>query len=552
MVGLISGDPIDSAAEQAEGSSNVPASYGSGLLSAATSGFQGSIGPRVYRFAQDELAAPSPTLTPDEANQKYGIPGALTFKDAVPETMASDLYQAKHSDILRQDNLSRSTVGGVASTLAGFAGGIADPTNLAASFIPGVGEANAARMLGTGIAENVAGRLAVRAIAGASQGAVGQAALEPLNYALDQHEQQDWTMGQALRDMAFGTVLGGGLHTTFSTISDLRGKPLPEWTSPASRATEAQVEAATPQARQDAVQAGVAQVMEDRPVDVAPVFDANEAANDLTPPPAAFNGRAVPKPQSLLQFLADKGGVTDPGGDLAAMDAGKVFLPGRGRFVRRNGLSLDYAREAAEEAGFLRPDSDTSDLLNAIDSEIRGNKQYRTGDAVEYAQNQFDAGERDYRDPDQGRYDDYQAEVADHADEAGLTLSQAETDQASRAMLNGASVHEAVFDAVRSGDLDRAYAHMADNAAYEDPEVMAARQAGQDAVARQVPPDAEMQRAQQQIADHEQFFDRARTAGALEPEHEAEIQAANDAQQKSGGIMSALKQAAACLMRVGG
>jgi hypothetical protein len=53
---------------------------------------------------------------------------------------------------------------------------------------------------------------------------------------------------------------------------------------------------------------------------------------------------------------------------------------GRRKLVKQGGLPLDYAREAAEEAGYLRGDhngtSTVNDLLDAIDAEMRGQKRY--------------------------------------------------------------------------------------------------------------------------------------------------------------------------------
>jgi hypothetical protein len=66
---------------------------------------------------------------------------------------------------------------------------------------------------------------------------------------------------------------------------------------------------------------------------------------------------------SLLTFLTRRGGIKDPGGDLAAMDA-RLQRVGLVRSANSPfGESLDYAREAAEEAGYLRPGSNTNDLL---------------------------------------------------------------------------------------------------------------------------------------------------------------------------------------------
>jgi len=92
------------------------------------------------------------------------------------------------------------------------------------------------------------------------------------------------------------------------------------------------------------------------------------------------------QPQSLLQFIASKGGL-GPDAELEAIGAHghTVQIDGLGRrkLVRQGGLPLDYAREAAEEAGYLRGDhkgtSTTNDLLDAIDAEMRGQKRYPEG-----------------------------------------------------------------------------------------------------------------------------------------------------------------------------
>ncbi|MGY4237301.1 hypothetical protein ACVIIW_006248 [Bradyrhizobium sp. USDA 4449] len=95
---------------------------------------------------------------------------------------------------------------------------------------------------------------------------------------------------------------------------------------------------------------------------------------------------AAPKAQSLLEFLASKGGL-GPDAELEAIGAHghtvNVEGAGRRKLVKQGGWPLDYAREAAEEAGYLRGDhngtSTVNDLLDAIDAEMRGQKRYPEG-----------------------------------------------------------------------------------------------------------------------------------------------------------------------------
>jgi hypothetical protein len=101
------------------------------------------------------------------------------------------------------------------------------------------------------------------------------------------------------------------------------------------------------------------------------------------------SSRGSTEPLSLLQFIASKGGI-EPHAELKALDlAGnhRVQLPGAKGFfgvVRPTGMPLDLMREAAEEAGYLRGEhnktSTVRDLLDAIDTELRGHRHAAEGE----------------------------------------------------------------------------------------------------------------------------------------------------------------------------
>jgi hypothetical protein len=101
----------------------------------------------------------------------------------------------------------------------------------------------------------------------------------------------------------------------------------------------------------------------------------------------AYQRQQVPqKAPSLLEFLASKGGL-GPDSELEAIGAHghvvNVEGAGRRRLVKQGGLPLDYAREAAEEAGYLHGENGATstprDLIDAIDAEVRGQKRYPPG-----------------------------------------------------------------------------------------------------------------------------------------------------------------------------
>lgn len=101
----------------------------------------------------------------------------------------------------------------------------------------------------------------------------------------------------------------------------------------------------------------------------------------------------VPKaPQTLTEWLASKGGVKDEGGELKAADADKAHIdlktgkakPFVNKLVKDDGMSLDDAARAAQEAGYFpekggeRPSID--EIKSKIMEDLSGNKQYSDSD----------------------------------------------------------------------------------------------------------------------------------------------------------------------------
>jgi Large polyvalent protein associated domain 38 len=131
-------------------------------------------------------------------------------------------------------------------------------------------------------------------------------------------------------------------------------------------------------------------------------------ADRLKPPEPAERGTAPkfgPKPWDINKFLASRGGLVETPsfrGELTSRDLHKAFIPGQGKLVRRNGMDLDTAREAATEAGYLPEDASTDDLMNAIERTFRGQPVYRGVDADLEAErldwrNQIDEGRSELR-----------------------------------------------------------------------------------------------------------------------------------------------------------
>lgn len=151
-----------------------------------------------------------------EADVKFTVP-----ETGMSEQVLNDLIERKRRQKVLEDSINRHPVG--AGSLVGvgamLAAGILDPFNVAAGFVPVVGETRYAAMLAG--ASGGLGRAVVRAGVGAAEGGVGMTALE-VPYAASRHAlQDDYTMADSLVNIAFGSALGGGLHVAGGALGDL-------------------------------------------------------------------------------------------------------------------------------------------------------------------------------------------------------------------------------------------------------------------------------------------------------------------------------------------
>lgn len=275
-----------------------------------------------------------------------------------------------------------------------------DPLNVAAAFIPVVGEARYAKLMADA-GTSVLARAGVRAGVGAASGAVGMAAIEPIEYAARNQEGQDYTFVDALRSVMYGALLGGSLHTAGGGIADVlrarKGNALYPFGEGEAFAPGAAPEAGAG-VRQTTPGRGDTVAVPETPLSEAPIGETSKL------PTAPIASRATPqaKPQSLLEFIAKQGGISDQDPllpDLLQSFGGKIpTVPGSGKLVRAGGKSLDNLREAAVESGYLHDagaesggvtQSSIDDLLAAVDAEARGQKVYRAGEMPASTRNQL-------------------------------------------------------------------------------------------------------------------------------------------------------------------
>lgn len=158
-----------------------------------------------------------PTLIPQaELNEKYA-PLGLTFYRDEPRGYVETLVKQR-IDLMNKDSIqARGPQNFFAQSsyfLKGIGAAAVDPFNIAAAFVPVVGEA--------AFLESVAtkGLFKARLYKGFKEGFVGNVAIEPMNMLSSKAEQTQYSAYDALRNVAFGTILSGGMHVGFGKIGD--------------------------------------------------------------------------------------------------------------------------------------------------------------------------------------------------------------------------------------------------------------------------------------------------------------------------------------------
>ena len=380
--------------------------------------------------AGQDIIPPEPSVAPSVLQEKYGIPGKLTFDRPLPDDVAQSMYTHKREEITRADAIERrpsGLVSGGSRYGAQFMADLLDPVNLAATMVPVAPEID----LGVTAASPLVERIGQRAVQGVVGGAAGMAPLAGLKYAMGRQEQADYDGYNALADIATGAGIGAVLHVGGGALGDyLTGRVR---NSPYGAAIQQ-----SPEARSAAINTAVAQMAEDRPVEVRPIFDSVttapggsapfpypeeaefgqaekaapqgvpevvEVANQPYGGRQAEAGREAPEPPSyvtepaesgvtgpspgghpfapepaeprrLASFLISQGGLQDPGGDVLSMMGGYRGRPG---LVAANGRTLDDAALNAWQAGYFPEHAEQrptiNELLEKIDEDLRGNPQ---------------------------------------------------------------------------------------------------------------------------------------------------------------------------------
>jgi hypothetical protein len=158
-------------------------------------------------------------LSVDEANSQYGLNGQLKFDEPIKESAAQLMVRRKIAENDRNYVIGSGMTTGfrqAAGIGVGMAATLLDPVNTASMFIPVVGEARFARMVQRFGGSVMKARLA----AGAIEGAVGMAMVEPFVLLPAMQEQANYDITDSATNLMYGAGLGAFLHAGFGAIGD--------------------------------------------------------------------------------------------------------------------------------------------------------------------------------------------------------------------------------------------------------------------------------------------------------------------------------------------
>lgn len=204
---------------------NAPSGLGESLAATFEQGFDE--GPfnsalrlnRAYGQLNDPDSPVIPKAEADATLKQYGVKSINVPDEGVTKTYLDNVVSARKDALAKQQIAAAAPSGFVATplnVLANLGGAMADPGNLALAFVPFAGEARAATMLG---------RAGERFLQGSLMGGAQTAISLPSTAMAQAAEGEDFTLGNAMENLFYGTVGGGLLHAGGGVIADLvRGR----------------------------------------------------------------------------------------------------------------------------------------------------------------------------------------------------------------------------------------------------------------------------------------------------------------------------------------
>lgn len=205
-------------------------------------------------------------ITPQEANERFGLDGALVFDKEIDEGEAIGRQRIKLEEVENnwiiqkyQENRSSNLTDNVVTDFGfGMAVSMLDPVNAAATYIPVGGWLN--KVKGFSALSPVKQAL----IAGATEGFVGNALVEPLTYAGAKDLQLEYGWMDSLINLGAGAFFGATIQVGSELLSPFGKKTLRTGTG------------TTPETNSLAHQTAISQMAQDKPVNVTPLLELDQ------------------------------------------------------------------------------------------------------------------------------------------------------------------------------------------------------------------------------------------------------------------------------------
>lgn len=200
-------------------------------------------------------------ISPQEANELYGLDGALVFDKDIDEGEAIARQRVKLTEVennwiinkYREQRDFSLTDNVVTDFGFGMAVSMLDPVNVASSFIPVGGFLNNIKGFGTLSATKQA------IITGATEGFIGNALAEPLTFTANKDLQLEYGWMDSAMNLGAGIFIGGGIPAVSSLL--IGRKSLRTGTG------------ITPETNRMAHETAISQLVQDKPVNVTPILE---------------------------------------------------------------------------------------------------------------------------------------------------------------------------------------------------------------------------------------------------------------------------------------
>lgn len=251
-------------------------------------------------------------ISKSELNKEYADLG-LFFENDEYQSVVDIMVDQKKEERERQSILERGPQGswnpfsggfyvGAAKLAVGIGGSFLDPINIGASFIPVFGQTRFAQL----VARPGMTLPKARAIRGAVEGSFGAAAVEPIVYSSAKQVQADYGIVDSFMNISFGTILGTGLHVGAGKLKDIRtakkfeeqliknkkdldagtgGEPelnLYKQYYPENSDIMMKLEKTDPRTRELLLKKGIGDVMQENPLDVTDIANADATLREGT------------------------------------------------------------------------------------------------------------------------------------------------------------------------------------------------------------------------------------------------------------------------------